>query len=139
MREIRPRARRQRRIDLDARHFAGAPPPAPARLDGLAEGGRLILPLTTDKGFMHNDPPESIERRGAVFLIDRRGGAFPAEWVSPVAIIPCEGVRASASEAALAAFKKGGWKDVTRLYRRDDLPDPHCEERDSATKQSPAA
>jgi protein-L-isoaspartate(D-aspartate) O-methyltransferase len=76
---------------------------------------------------MHNDPPEPIERRGAVFRIERRGGEFPAEWVSPVAIISCEGGRDSASEAALAAaFKKGGWKDVTRLDRRDDLPDARC-------------
>jgi protein-L-isoaspartate O-methyltransferase len=35
---------------------AGATRPAEAWLDGLAEGGRLILPLTTSRGFTRNDP-----------------------------------------------------------------------------------
>jgi protein-L-isoaspartate(D-aspartate) O-methyltransferase len=43
---------------------AGATRPAEAWLDGLAEGGRLILPLTTSRGFMRNDPPAPIARRG---------------------------------------------------------------------------
>jgi len=31
------------------------------------------------------------------------------------------------SEAALAsAFEKGGLEEVTRLYRRDDVPDQDC-------------
>jgi protein-L-isoaspartate(D-aspartate) O-methyltransferase len=41
-----------------------------------------------------------------------------------VAIIPCESCRAAESEAALAtAFKKGGWRKVTRLHRHNDVPD----------------
>jgi protein-L-isoaspartate(D-aspartate) O-methyltransferase len=51
---------------------AGATRPAEAWLDGLAEGGRLILSLTTSRGFMRNDPPAPIARRGAVFRIERR-------------------------------------------------------------------
>lgn len=110
---------------------AGATRPADRWLDGLREGGRLVLPLTTDQGFIAGSSigtaELSIDRRGAVFLIKRRGGAFFAKWLSPVAIFPCEGVRDPASEAALAAaFRKGGWRDVTRLYRGDDAPEEDC-------------
>ena len=48
----------------------------------------------------------------------------PAERISAVAIFPCEGMRDAKSEAALAAaFAKGRAQEVTRLYRRDDLPE----------------
>jgi hypothetical protein len=67
------------------------------------------------------------QRRGAVFGIKRRGNEFLAKWLSAVAIFPCEGARDAASEGALAAaFEKGGWERVTRLYRRGDLPDEQC-------------
>src|SRR6516164_7611100 len=42
---------------------AGATRPAGTWLDGLSDGGRLILPLTANRGFMRNDPPVPIERR----------------------------------------------------------------------------
>jgi protein-L-isoaspartate(D-aspartate) O-methyltransferase len=62
-----------------------------------------------------------------VFRIERRGEDFLAARVSGVAIFPCEGGRDEASAAALqAAFKKGGSKRVTRLYRRGDLPEERC-------------
>jgi len=107
---------------------AGATRPADRWLDGLREGGRLILPLTTDHGFIAGSsvsPAQlGFDRRGAVFLIERRGGDYLAKWLSPVAIYPCEGMRDPTSEAALAAaFAKGGWRDVTRLYRGDDVPE----------------
>jgi protein-L-isoaspartate(D-aspartate) O-methyltransferase len=106
---------------------AGATRPAEAWLDGLAEGGRLILPLTTSRGFTRNHPPVPIERRGAVFRIERRSSDFLARWISPVAIFPCDGARDPLSEAALAkAFAKGGWNDVTRLWRRDGMPEDRC-------------
>ena len=38
-------------------------------IDGLAEGGRLILPLTTNQGF-RGDATIPLERRGAVFRHD---------------------------------------------------------------------
>jgi protein-L-isoaspartate(D-aspartate) O-methyltransferase len=105
---------------------AGATRPADAWLDGLAEGGRLILPLTTNQGF-HGDETIPLERRGAVFRIERRGDRFDAKWISPVAIFPCEGARDAASEAALnAAFETGRVREVTRLYRRSDLPEEDC-------------
>jgi protein-L-isoaspartate(D-aspartate) O-methyltransferase len=106
---------------------AGATRPAEAWLDGLSEGGRLILPLTTNRGFMRNDPAVPIERRGAVFRIERRSSEFLARWISPIAIFPCEGARDPLSEAALAeALEKGGWKEVTRLRRANDVPEDRC-------------
>jgi protein-L-isoaspartate(D-aspartate) O-methyltransferase len=126
---------------------AGATRPAEAWLDGLAEGGRLILPLTTSRGFTRNDPPVPIKRRGAVFRIERRSSEFLARWLCPVAIFPCEGARDAPSETALAkALAKGGWNDVTRLCRRDDLAEDRCWlrapgwclARDFPSRESPA-
>jgi protein-L-isoaspartate(D-aspartate) O-methyltransferase len=106
---------------------AGATRPADTWLDGLAEGGRLILPLTTRRGFARSDPLVPMAQRGAVFRIERRSSDFLARWISPVAIFPCDGARDPLSEAALAkAFAKGGWNDVTRLCRRDDVPEDRC-------------
>jgi protein-L-isoaspartate(D-aspartate) O-methyltransferase len=105
---------------------AGATRPASSWLDRLRGGGRLILPLTSNKGFMD---PESgpIERRGGVFRIERRGDELLARWISPVAIFPCEGARDPASEAALgAAFENGRVREVTQLYRREDVPEEEC-------------
>jgi len=106
---------------------AGATRPAEIWLDRLKDGGRLILPLTSDKGFGENPDNIPIQRRGAVFRIERCGNEFLAKWISAVAIFPCEGARDRESERALAAaFEKGGWDRVTRLYRRGDLPDEQC-------------
>jgi protein-L-isoaspartate(D-aspartate) O-methyltransferase len=105
---------------------AGVTRPADLWLDTLTDGGRLILTLTTNEGFLANDPA-NVQRRGAVFRIERRTPEFLAQWVSPVAIIPCEGARDETSEAALAeAFKRGGWKRVTRLYRNENAPEERC-------------
>jgi protein-L-isoaspartate(D-aspartate) O-methyltransferase len=106
---------------------AGATRPVDAWLDRLKEHGRLILPLTTDKGFTNNDPSIPFDRRGAVFRIERRSAKFLARRVSAVAIFPCEGARDAASEAALAeAFKKSSGDRVTRLWRHDNVPEDRC-------------
>ncbi len=90
-------------------------------LDRLAENGRLILPLAT------GEFPAGDVRHGAVFRIERRGSDFLALRISAVAIFPCEGMRDAQSEAALAAgFEKGRVQEVTRLYRRDDVPEENC-------------
>jgi protein-L-isoaspartate(D-aspartate) O-methyltransferase len=100
---------------------AGATRPADVWLDRLKEGGRLILPLTAD-GFPNRDV-----RRGAVFRIERRALEFLARRISGVAIFPCEGGRDEPGERAVAAaFERGGAGRVTRLYRRDDLPEDQC-------------
>jgi protein-L-isoaspartate(D-aspartate) O-methyltransferase len=46
---------------------AGATRPADRWLDGLREGGRLLLPLTTDRNFAEAALPQ-----GVVFLVERR-------------------------------------------------------------------
>jgi protein-L-isoaspartate(D-aspartate) O-methyltransferase len=100
---------------------AGATHPLPHWLDRLAEGGRLIVPLT-EAGFPMGDA-----RRGAVFRIERHGDDYAARRISPVAIFPCGGGRDSDAEAALgAAFAKGGSENVTRLYRHDAVPEENC-------------
>jgi protein-L-isoaspartate(D-aspartate) O-methyltransferase len=105
---------------------AGCTQPAEGWLDRLADGGRLILPMTSDKGF-GAPSPERMARAGAVFRIERRGRDYLAHWISPVAIFPCAGSRDEISERALAeAFAKGGWQKVTRLYRNQEIPEERC-------------
>ncbi|QIG96725.1 protein-L-isoaspartate O-methyltransferase family protein [Bradyrhizobium sp. 6(2017)] len=105
---------------------AGCTRPAARWLDGLADGGRLMLPLTSDQGFK-GGAPEQVARSGAVFRIRREGAGYQASWISPVAIIPCDGGRDEPSEKALAeAFARGGWQKVTRLHRDADIPDERC-------------
>jgi protein-L-isoaspartate(D-aspartate) O-methyltransferase len=100
---------------------AGATRPAEPWLDRLAEGGRLILPLTVDSPLSDEDTP------GAVFRIERRGDAYRATWISAVAIYACVGARDEVSERALAAaLRNGREKDVRRLYRRKLPPTEQC-------------
>jgi len=105
---------------------AGCTRPAESWLDRLADGGRLILPMTSDQGFGANSP-ERMASAGAVFRIERRGHDYFATWISPVAIFPCAGSRDEVSERALAeAFAKGGWQQVTRLYRDQEISEERC-------------
>ena len=105
---------------------AGCTRPAENWLDSLADGGRLILPMTSDQGFGAKSL-EQVARAGAVFRIKRRGHDYFAHWISPVAIFPCAGSRDEMSERALAeAFARGGWQKVTRLYRDQEIPDVRC-------------
>lgn len=105
---------------------AGCTAPATHWLDRLADGGRLILPMTSDRGF-GAVVPQQMASAGAVFRIERRGPDFFATWISPVAIFPCAGSRDEGSERALAeAFAKGGWQTVTRLYRGEEIPEERC-------------
>jgi protein-L-isoaspartate(D-aspartate) O-methyltransferase len=105
---------------------AGCTRPAESWLDRLADGGRLILPMTSDQGFGAN-APERMASSGAVFRIKRCGKDYFATWISAVAIFPCAGSRDEASERALAAaFAKGGRQQVTRLYRRQEISEERC-------------
>lgn len=105
---------------------AGCTRPANSWLDRLADGGRLILPMTSDKGF-GGARPANLASAGAVFRITRRGCDFFADWISAVAIFPCAGNRDETSERALAdAFDRQGWQRVRRLYRHQDIPDDRC-------------
>ena len=106
---------------------AGTTRPADIWLDRLKDGGRLILPLTSEKGFGENPANIPIQRRGAVIGIVRRSNEFLARWLSAIAIFPCEGARDAESERVLAAgFEKGGWDRVTHLFRRGDVPEERC-------------
>ena len=105
---------------------AGCTRPATQWLDNLADGGRLILPMTSDQGF-RSGTPERMASAGAVFRIERRGEDYGASWLLPVAIIPCAGSRDEVSERALAeAFARGGWEKVTRLYRNQEIAEERC-------------
>lgn len=98
---------------------AGATHPVPNWLDGLKEGGRLIVPLTA--------LPTGSFPMGGVFRIERRGEEYLARCVSGTAFYPLESCREAESEAVLAeAFKKGGAERVTRLVRHGNLPDNQC-------------
>jgi protein-L-isoaspartate(D-aspartate) O-methyltransferase len=104
---------------------AGATRPADLWLDRLKNGGRLVLPLTTDESYTNRGGRS--RPRGAVFIITREGEEFSARWVSGVAIYPCAGMRDEKSEGALAAaFANGGWNRVTRLHRTDEIPNDQC-------------
>ena len=106
---------------------AGATRPPDVWLDGLSEGGQLVLPLTTNDGFISADPDAPPDRLGAMFLFERQSPDVLAQWISPAAFIPCASARDLQSEAALAeAFKKGGWDKVTRFYRGDTAPNELC-------------
>jgi protein-L-isoaspartate(D-aspartate) O-methyltransferase len=102
---------------------AGASRPVDLWLDGLTEGGRLILPLTTNANFS----TAASGPTGAVFKITRRGDGFEAVFVGPIGVFPCEGARDEVSERALAkAFEKGGFERVKRLLRTNHVPDADC-------------
>jgi protein-L-isoaspartate(D-aspartate) O-methyltransferase len=105
---------------------AGCTRPAENWLDRLVQGGRLILPMTSDQGFGAKSP-DQFDRAGAIFRIERRGEDYLAYWISAVAIFPCAGNRDEMTERALAdAFANGGWRKVTRLYRNQTIPEERC-------------
>lgn len=87
---------------------AGATHPLDAWLDALRVGGRLLFPLTPDRGL------------GGMLLVTRRDGEhFAARFVCPAAFVPCEGARDAATAAALAtAFTRGDMWQVRTLHRR---------------------
>ena len=105
---------------------AGTTRPADLWLDRSKEGGRLVLPLTTSQGF-NAIGAGTMKRHGVVFLITRRGDGFEARRISAVAIYPCAAMRDAASDEALGrALAEDDGSRVTRLHRRDDLPDEVC-------------
>jgi protein-L-isoaspartate(D-aspartate) O-methyltransferase len=97
---------------------AGATRPIEGWLDGLTEGGRLILPLTTDDNRPKAEMPGGT-RRGGVLKVVRYGSRYAARFISSVMIFPCAGARDAASERLLAAAMEGGGADTVRSLRRD--------------------
>jgi protein-L-isoaspartate(D-aspartate) O-methyltransferase len=104
---------------------AGATRPAENWLDGLKEGGRLILPLTVNRpagtGLM------AMANVGGVLGITRQGGSYPARWISPTMIFPCAGGRDPAAEQVLAeALGRPEARAIARLIRGLHPKDERC-------------
>ena len=94
---------------------AGATSPLAVWLDSLRVGGRLLFPLTPDRG------------AGAMLLVKRASaGTFEARFVMQVVFIPCVGARdAETAQKLSEAFERGGWNTVCSL-RRNMPPDQTC-------------
>src|SRR5260370_15100356 len=71
---------------------AGCTRPAQNWLDRLADGGRLVLPMTSDHGFGAT-PLERMASAGAVFRIERPGQDYFYRWISGVGVFPWAGNR----------------------------------------------
>ena len=97
--------------------FAGSTHPAPLWLDRLAEGGRLMMPLTSEN------------RWGFVLLARRRGTEFDAAPISGVGIYPCAGGRdEEAGERLANALRElrgtaSAQIPIRALHRGDPLPE----------------
>lgn len=81
-------------------------------LDSLANGGRLVLPLTPN------------ERHGCMLLVTRKTEeAYAARVFSTAAFIPCLGARDEAQSRAVAAALDAGGTESIRSLRRGGKPD----------------
>lgn len=90
---------------------AGATTVLDSWLDLLADGGRLLLPLTvTIAG--------GTVGAGRVVRVVRRADAFDASFVSFAAIVHCSGGRSEAGNDALRAAYAGGDADAVRSLQR---------------------
>lgn len=89
--------------------FAGATAPLAWWLDALADGGRLLLPLTANG------------RRGGLMLrLDRRGNTLAARSAGWVGFYPCAGARNEEDAAALElALADPAGQQAVRSLRRD--------------------
>jgi protein-L-isoaspartate(D-aspartate) O-methyltransferase len=97
--------------------FAGATGPLSWWLDALAEGGRLLLPMTGENF-----------RGGFMLRLDRRDSLFAARSVGWAAFYPCAGARDADGEAALsrALADAEGQRAVRGLRREPHTPDETC-------------
>ena len=88
---------------------AGATHPLPGWLAALNPGGRMLLPLTTDRG------------GGVMLRLERPGDtdALAARVVSEVRIFACAGARDPTAERALVRALGGGGQRFIRSLRRD--------------------
>lgn len=97
--------------------FAGATTPHGWWLDALADGGRMLLPMTAEG------------RRGGFMLrLDRRGDSFSARSAGWVAFYPCAGARSPEDAAAIgrAVTDPVGQQAVRSLRRDPHQADDTC-------------
>jgi protein-L-isoaspartate(D-aspartate) O-methyltransferase len=82
-------------------------------LDLLADGGRLLVPLTCAMPALG-----ATLSKGLTLIVGREGGTWRARLTTPVAIYSLVGLRDPERDAALAAaLRTGTWMSVTRLRR----------------------
>lgn len=94
--------------------FAGATEPQAWWLDALADGGRLLLPMTA----------ADFAITGFMLRLDRHGEELAARSVGRVAFYPCIGARTPKGEASLRrALTDTAGQQALRCLRRD----PHAE------------
>lgn len=93
---------------------AGTPRVIIQWVDALADGGRLMFPLTA--GF----------EMGGMLLVTRKGDLFSARFTSRAAFIPCIGTEdPKAADALRHAYQGDGWREVRSLVL-SSLPDSTC-------------
>jgi protein-L-isoaspartate(D-aspartate) O-methyltransferase len=107
--------------------FAGSTHPAPLWLDRLADGGRLIMPLTGEN------------RWGFMLRAIRHGDEFAATAIGGVGIFPCMGGRDAEAAGRLERTLMGAFRG-----RAMDIPiqalrrgEPAAEDADKAWSQAP--
>lgn len=95
---------------------AGATEPAAVWLDALRPGGRLLFPLTPDKGY------------GAMLLVSRGSSdnTYSARFISQAMFIPCVGARDEDTARKLSAAFHGGHIADVRSLHRHSVPDKTC-------------
>jgi protein-L-isoaspartate(D-aspartate) O-methyltransferase len=90
--------------------FAGATTPQRWWLDALADGGRLLLPMTAGRQW-----------GGFMLRVDRRGQHFSARSLGWVGFYPFAGARNAKDEAALQrALGDRAGQSLVRSLRRDE-------------------
>lgn len=104
---------------------AGATEILPSWLDRLAEGGRLLVPLTTTRSIRGVSGDQI--GLGHMLRVERRASSYPVRFISPVGIFHCVGARTDRGEQILLnAYQRGGLSDVQSLRRDSHDEQPAC-------------
>ena len=96
---------------------AGATHPVPIWLERLADGGRMLLPLTVDA---------PVHGFGGVLQVERRARGLDARFVCPVGIFPCTGARDPERNELLSKAYSTGFGPVASLRTEPHEPDESC-------------
>ena len=103
--------------------FAGATHVVDPWLDGLGDGGQLLLPLTCNR-----DEPLTGMGVGMALRLRRQGESFSARFAFPVGFYPClgEGRSVEANTALQAAFDAARHQGLRSLRREAHDRDSSC-------------